>query len=937
MIVKVIPNTIDTPVAQRVYGLSDYIHDPKPNRTNNLVDYIHGENTESDLNISSEKCVYSNSRNFLDDDSVYQKIEMSQTASLNSRVIGPIEHIVGSFKKFEVPTIEQLEQQIDILVKHLGAEELQMQYAMHLDTDNAHFHLIINKVHPFKKNKHNENKVIDLGDGWMINALHRAAAEIEAKQGWQPEPNPLFIFNPHTQQCEKNPSYLKQTDLEKLDAKIRDQEHKHQQKSNIRDEISAGKGYQPTLERIISQVLLKVKSWQEWHTELAEVGLSYESKRNGAIFNFDIIPEPVSFKSSVFCQKTATIKSLEKMWGPFQSATSDTIPILILNPQWTQQPPSKNDQIHPYHLFNHDDYLLQELHTSYLQLKTQKDQITSQNKEESAEIHFNHAYYQHYKAKFLADLKKKFPQVDEQSIKTLLHYKQASDQNKYKKERRTGYSEKHKNLSQKISEKLKQRFDFNPRIRSEKMTSYDDFLQLFDQENTYLIQQKFLLDQRQSPHFLWQENLECTEAKIIFDEHQKQEPIAIQNKFGIQVFSNYSFNRINQCVKHLDINRPIKIAGDQNFLQLGKWTLETPNIESEDNNKRRVTPNLRSFPASDLELMFEKIYSQSKDSYPISTTLLKASLLLNCCHVDLKTLKNNLKNFIERHPSLKLSPIDQKNLQLRLQYLVLTQSKKLNKKYYYSEEIDYVWELYLKLNAKILKNEKNESSRVENPILELELVPILPKASTYNRSEYSVNPYELTDYEQSRLLQHFADLRKNRQEANQLKSAAYVDDWVNFTQTKFINQRYTIEHKFGDKFYIDRKKTAFIEAKDSTHITVMSEQNIHICDALFLAKEKYGKVYVSGSENFKSQVKLIAEEYNIPIVLEQESNQVVIQQDSPPLPLHKTPAFSLEERDPSLPTAEERAQDLYDNQTVSYTMKKKEELPSQDNDLNYGL
>ena len=261
----------------------------------------------------------------------------------------------------------------------------------------------------------------------------------------------------------------------------------------------------------------------------------------------------------------------------------------------------------------------------------------------------------------------------------------------------------------------------------------------------------------------------------------------------------------------------------------------------------------------------------------------------------------------------------------------------MNKKYYHSEEIDYVWKLYLKLNAKILKSEKNESSHVEDPVIELELIPILPKASTYNRSEYSVNPYELTEYEQSRLLQYFADLRKNKQEANQLKSAAHVDNRVNFTQTKFINQRYTIEHKFGDKFYIDREKTAFIEAKNSTHIAVVSEQNVHIRDALFLAKEKYGKVYVSGSENFKSQVKLIAEEYNIPIVLEQESNQVVIQQDSPPLPLHKTPAFSLEERDPSLPTAEERVQDLYDNQTGSYTMRKKEELPSQDNDLNYDL
>jgi len=85
------------------------------------------------------------------------------------------------------------------------------------------------------------------------------------------------------------------------------------------------------------------------------------------------------------------------------------------------------------------------------------------------------------------------------------------------------------------------------------------------------------------------------------------------------------------------------------------------------------------------------------------------------------------------------------------------------------------------------------------------------------------------------------------------------------------------------------------------------------------------------------ELALLGLNLHIPIVLEQESNQVVIQQDSPPLPLHKTPAFSLEERDTSLLTAEERVQDLYDNQTGSYTIRKKEELPSQDNDLNYGL
>lgn len=44
---------------------------------------------------------------------------------------------------------------------------------------------------------------MDLGDGWILNAVHRAVAEIEAKQGWDPEPNPLFIYNSKTGECEK--------------------------------------------------------------------------------------------------------------------------------------------------------------------------------------------------------------------------------------------------------------------------------------------------------------------------------------------------------------------------------------------------------------------------------------------------------------------------------------------------------------------------------------------------------------------------------------------------------------------------------------------------------------------------------------------------------------------------------------------------------------
>lgn len=286
MIIKVIPNTLDTSIDKRVEGLSDYIHDPKRTRGEYLSDYISQLHSSFSDELISEKCVYSNSRNFLDDDPRYQKIEMSQTASLNSQVIDPIVHLVGSFKKFEVPTTQQLEEQIDILTKHLGAEELQMQYAMHSDTDNIHFHLILNKVHPFQKNKRNENKVIDLGDGWILNAVHRAAAEIEAKQGWESEPNPLFIYNFKLGQCERNTNYIAEPDAEKINSKIRDQEHRHQQKSQMSNKISVANNYQSYLTKDIEQIFISSRNWHDWHHKLAQVGILYEKKGMAVFFKF---------------------------------------------------------------------------------------------------------------------------------------------------------------------------------------------------------------------------------------------------------------------------------------------------------------------------------------------------------------------------------------------------------------------------------------------------------------------------------------------------------------------------------------------------------------------------------------------------------------------------------------------------------------------------
>lgn len=189
-------------------------------------------------------------------------------------------------KKFEVPTVPQIEQQIDILLRHLNAEALQVQYAMHLDTDNAHYHVVINRIHPFEKNQHQQHKCVNLGDGWILNALHRSAAEIEATQGWRSEPNPMFIYNRRTQTIENNPAYMRTPDTEKLPVPILDRASRHQQPSTLQQDIDFAKSYQQYVEATVQNILRRVNGWAEWHQALAEKGLSFEKKRKEMVLCF---------------------------------------------------------------------------------------------------------------------------------------------------------------------------------------------------------------------------------------------------------------------------------------------------------------------------------------------------------------------------------------------------------------------------------------------------------------------------------------------------------------------------------------------------------------------------------------------------------------------------------------------------------------------------
>ena len=146
----------------------------------------------------------------------------------------------------------------------------------------------------------------------------------------------------------------------------------------------------------VQNILRRANSWQDWHQALAEKGLTFEKKRNGAVFQLKTYSEQITFKASLFCQKQATLPQLQHHWGPYQAAAEGIRPQAVPDQEVQSRvtSPSSKTKIHPFHLFQPQDYLVAELHNVYLTLKTQKDQITDLHKQAAAEIKQSHEDYQ---------------------------------------------------------------------------------------------------------------------------------------------------------------------------------------------------------------------------------------------------------------------------------------------------------------------------------------------------------------------------------------------------------------------------------------------------------------------------------------------------------------------------------------------------------------
>jgi hypothetical protein len=172
-------------LAARVVALSNYLVDADPDKLRELQRVsslaLHSQDLGVGGVIPGEKVIAFGSRCFEGSSLADWQIEMIAVASRAPRSADPLEHVVLSFRCGEFPTAEQSEEAVSLFLDVLGGAECQAIWSLHGNTDNAHVHLLLNRIDPLS------GRATSLGAGWDIDAMHRAVALIEAHQGWASE------------------------------------------------------------------------------------------------------------------------------------------------------------------------------------------------------------------------------------------------------------------------------------------------------------------------------------------------------------------------------------------------------------------------------------------------------------------------------------------------------------------------------------------------------------------------------------------------------------------------------------------------------------------------------------------------------------------------------------------------------------------------------
>lgn len=234
--------------------------------------------------------------------------QMRLVSELNSRVQKPFYHMAVSWHEQEQPTDAQQIEAADYLLKALGLDEHQAVIAIHRDTAQAHFHIIVNTVHP------------QTGKVWSKSndrlRVEKACREIELLQGWSHDrgrcdfdvaPDGAVTLKPASKANQKKQAdrakgkRAKTSGDRKFEKSTGFETFEHTLTDTLRDRFAAA--------------VSEATDWQSLHLRFQALGLRYGTHGSGA--RVWLLGSTEFVKASAFGARFS-ISKMQKRFGPYE-------------------------------------------------------------------------------------------------------------------------------------------------------------------------------------------------------------------------------------------------------------------------------------------------------------------------------------------------------------------------------------------------------------------------------------------------------------------------------------------------------------------------------------------------------------------------------------------------------------------------------------------
>jgi hypothetical protein len=269
----------------------------------------------------AESVVAAGAKNLLGGELADWQLEMVALSHRCPNSANALDHWVVSWQETENPTPQEVERSVELFLFAQGLNNCPAVWALHGDTDNLHAHIAVLKIDPVTA------KRVEAGDGWDIDAGHRALALIEAEfPHFQREAGALYsvtngqlidnrtnaIVGPANEPSKWQKFNRKSTMTEAQDTTLRPIESAAKQLSSASIKYESETGYQ-SRERVALDIavpiLLAAKSWNEAHHGLAREGISIERRRKGAV----LVIDGIAVKASI--SRQTSLAKLEQRYG----------------------------------------------------------------------------------------------------------------------------------------------------------------------------------------------------------------------------------------------------------------------------------------------------------------------------------------------------------------------------------------------------------------------------------------------------------------------------------------------------------------------------------------------------------------------------------------------------------------------------------------------